>query len=190
MLGGNIRVWSTHDRQEDTIMRWYVAVAVTAVGLATATAAIAKPPLWDTVKKSGRFKVLKAFKGEAVVDAETGLVWTTSPGLQASCNPPVQWASAIYCCTTTIAGGRLGWRLPSLHELSTLFDASSGLAVLPADAPFTGASGDYWTSTSITNDTANALAIRFPTHLQFQAAKTSTKKLWCVRSPGGYDLGN
>jgi hypothetical protein len=56
-----------------------IATAITA-SLAVATTVIAKPPQWDTVKTSGRFKVLKAFKKEVVLAAETGLVWTISPG--------------------------------------------------------------------------------------------------------------
>jgi len=48
---------------------------VAATALLRAFPAEAKPPSWDKlIPKPGRFKVLKAFGDEAVLDKETGLV--------------------------------------------------------------------------------------------------------------------
>ena len=169
----------------------YAAVAIL-LWVAWAPPAAAKPPLWDTIKSSGRFKIVKGSNNQAVSDAETGLLWTISPGAGSTggCTSPVSWFSAIYCCLTTNAGGRFGWRLPSAQELATLVDGSLASPALPAGNPFTGVSGSYWTATTITADTANALVANFPAYFNFQVAKTSTESFWCVRAPGGFDLGN
>jgi hypothetical protein len=101
-----------------------------ALVLLVAAAAGAKPPSWDQgIDGPGRFKVLKAFDGAAVLDKETGLVWE-----RASVDGFVDWANAVRECTLSDIGGRLGWRLPRIEELFTLLDA---LGTPPPGHPFT-----------------------------------------------------
>lgn len=152
--------------------------------------AAAKPPMWDTKKPKGRFAVLAPFNGEAVLDRETGLLWTKSPGFGSPCGLSASWSSALFCCMNAVVGGRLGWRLPSLQELVTLLDATASPADLPAGHPFTGVPGEYWTATSITANPANGVFAPVPYSLAFQAPKTDAHEYWCVRGPGGYDLAN
>jgi len=167
------------------------ALVLVVLCLAWAGGAAAKPPLWDTIKPSGRFKVLKGFNQQAVSDAETGLVWTISPGAGSTCTPPINWFSALYCCQITNAGGRLGWRLPSFQELQTLVDTSQSNPALQSGNPFTGVSGSYWTATTITSTTTEALVIGLDSYLTFAASKSGiTENFWCVRAPGGFDLSN
>src|SRR6188768_4297245 len=75
---------------------------------------------WDK-KLSGasRFTVLSDFGGAAVRDNETGLVWEQSPETKT-----VNWMNARFQCTSRKIGGRMGWRLPSVHELASLVDPS------------------------------------------------------------------
>ena len=60
-----------------------------------------------------RFVILAAFNNDTVLDKETGLVWENSPqstAISLSTN-------ARLPCANKAAGGRTGWRLPSLPEL-------------------------------------------------------------------------
>jgi putative salt-induced outer membrane protein YdiY len=71
------------------------------------------PPSWDqTLPVATRFIILSNFGSNAVLDRETGLVWERSPA-----NTPQTWNSARFQCTDRVVGGRIGWRLPSVHEL-------------------------------------------------------------------------
>jgi hypothetical protein len=80
------------------------------------------PQNWDKVlPPAQRFTVLEAFNNEAVRDNETGLVWEQSPATIAE-----PWFNARGACAIKNVGGRIGWRLPSLPELSSLVDPSVG----------------------------------------------------------------
>jgi hypothetical protein len=83
----------------------------------------AKPPSWDTVKPtaSARFKVLSAFNNEAVLDKETGLVWETQPSATTR-----TWTTAMQVCMGKTVGGRMGWRSPSVEELTSLVGEDRG----------------------------------------------------------------
>ena len=71
---------------------------------------------WDQVLPvSQRFVILQAFNSDAVLDKETGLVWEKSPQTTA-----VSSANVRLTCANKAVGGRKGWRLPSLTELSSL----------------------------------------------------------------------
>lgn len=170
-----------------------VCVGILLLAVTVAVPALGKPPSWDTVKKkaSSRFKVLKAFSEQAVLDKETGLVWERTPSSGSACGSMPSWNSAIYCCAETVIGGRMGWRLPLSQELATLIDPTQVNPALPAGHPFTGVESDlYWTANSITNNTANALLRALYNGASIQAAKTASHRYWCVRGPGGFDLGN
>jgi hypothetical protein len=71
---------------------------------------------------------------EAVLDRETGLVWQRSPSAA-----EFFFVDASNFCLTATTGKRLGWRLPTLSELSRLFDptVTNGPPPLPPGHPFT-----------------------------------------------------
>ncbi len=79
-----------------------------------------------------RFVVLAAFGHQAVLDKETQLVWQR----YVSNVDTTHW-TAWRACAGLETGGRMGWRLPTLAELTSLVDpgVTSG-AKLPAGSPF------------------------------------------------------
>jgi|SRR4051812_4230900 hypothetical protein len=107
-------------------------------------------PSWDqTLPSSTRFIVLSNFNSEAVLDRETGLVWERSPATS-----PLTWVAASQVCIQRTTGGRLGWRLPTIQEIGSLFDPNaSTLPPLPAGHPFLGIPAAqftaYWSATSV-----------------------------------------
>jgi hypothetical protein len=81
-------------------------------------------PSWDLVipcmsaASCPRFIVLTNIPG-AVLDAETGLVWQRTPTNGFSFH---NWAASHAVCNSLALGNRLGWRLPTIHELTSLVD--------------------------------------------------------------------
>ena len=104
-------------------------------------------PIWDKVLPTAeRFVVLSAFGGAAVRDNETGLVWQKSPEPNQSA---AFYAAGVVECQVAKTGGRMGWRLPTVPELSSLADtnAAPGTLSLPPGHPFGNvtASTAFWT---------------------------------------------
>jgi len=107
----------------------------------TATGPYYATPSWDqTMPATTRFVILSNFDGNAVLDRETGLVWQRA--LSATRQP---YTSASLSCARLGLGTRLGWRLPSIAELGSLFDPSAPAPFLPVGHPFAGF------TTSVTN---------------------------------------
>jgi hypothetical protein len=93
-------------------------------------------PIWDKVLPTAeRFVILSAFGGAAVRDNETGLVWQKSPEFNQSAT---FYAAGVTLCHVAKTGGRMGWRLPTIPELSSLADthATPGTVSLPPGHPF------------------------------------------------------
>lgn len=171
------------------------AVAATAAGPYYAT------PSWDQqLPASTRFVTLSNWVdtqfplgGAAVLDRETGLVWERS-------SAPILWSyeQAQQICAQSSTGGRAGWRVPSLHELSSLLDpAVPGPGLwLPAGHPFIGLSDAdlYWTATSREGFPTAAWAIALGTVTAAPSnrccsvgpgvAKSTPLRLLCVRGGG------
>jgi hypothetical protein len=168
--------------------RFAAAVATACAGLALASAAEAVD-LRDWGRKfpaSERFVVLAQFNNQAVLDKETQLVWQRTPfqSLLPYRN------SAVDSCTDRSNGGRLGWRLPSLHELASLVDPSAapGSLALPAGHPFIavplGVYGEYWTAT-LSNDPTIGYLVRFKgPGFVLKKAIANPAYMWCVRAGG------
>lgn len=144
---------------------------------------------WDQQIDNGnqRFTVLNSFGGDAVLDKETQLVWAREPfGVTI-------WLNALFLCGDASIGGRKGWRLPSLHELSSLLDPDQFNPALSTNHPFKNVSSSiHWTSTE-----SRASAIAPLTawgvdvtqgQVHFALDITDTHTTWCVRGPGPLSL--
>jgi hypothetical protein len=154
---------------------------------------------WDrTLQVPARFIVLSNFTGQAVLDRETGLVWERSP--ESTRRNLRQAASA---CHNKAVGGRKGWRLPTMAELSSLVDPGQAGPALPAGHPFTNVQFsvpifqvDYWSSNSFPEEVGGGLP-PFPTTVDTEilsfrdgavglaSSRASSLLAWCVRGPGG-----
>ncbi len=122
---------------------------------------------------------------QAVLDKETGLVWERSPD-----NGFGSWAYAVQSCHAVEVGGRWGWRLPTIEELSSLLVSSQPAPTLPEGSPFYDVqlSGQgYWTQTTHSGEDTDAWYISFELGAPNVQSKLSNDFVWCVR--GGHGSG-
>ena len=118
----------------------------------------------DKIAGATRWKVLVWFNNEAVLDKETQLVWEKSPDAISH-----DWSTARGVCADKNVGGRKGWRLPSMPELTSLIDPSVPTPgpTLPAGHPFTnvvanlGTPQGYYSATTSATDSSSAWAVSF-----------------------------
>ncbi len=141
---------------------------------------------WDTqINDSSRFLVLSQFNNEAVLDKETGLVWEKSP--TASSN----FRSSPVNCSWRLAGGRMGWRSPTIEELTSLIDPNKSSPALPQGHPFTTIqSAKYWSTTTRPDFADRGLVADFSggatgPDIVDSAFKTEQHYYWCVRGGQG-----
>lgn len=152
-------------------------------------------PSWaQKLPANTRFIVLANWNNEAVLDRETGLVWEREPEMT-----PRTWRVAVRLCPIDReTGGRMGWRLPSVHELASLLDPSKvhPASALPDGHPFLNVDdvhAAYWSATSSgSTDAANHAWIVLPSNAAgFRVApieKTNPgSRVWCVRGPSNAD---
>lgn len=131
---------------------------------------------------------------KAVLDRETGLVWSrdaydTTGGDQSS-----TWALAKDNCEAAHWGtGRLGWRLPSIEELTSLLTVApsplpfqSPTIGLPAGHPFAIPpiinNPLYWSATEVTAGGSLARVLNLANGAVASIPKTQIAQYWCVRS--------
>jgi len=164
-----------------------LVAALLALALVGGALVDAKPlPGWDVTKAKKRFKVLKKFSDAAVLDLETGLVWALGPDTTS-----VTWVSALentgfpVGCAVQENGTRLGWRLPTIAELTSLLDPFQQNPRLAVDHPFVINSGFYWSSTTSAADPTKALVVDIDTGEIATLGKTSTASFKCVRGGAG-----
>ena len=141
-------------------------------------------PSWDQdLPANERFKLV--LNGEAVLDKNTGLVWEQS--LQTTTHT---WSSARFQCIGRGVGGQMGWRLPSIHELTSLVVPGdpAGRPDLPAGHPFSFSNVltlNFWSATTnVELPTPHAWLVRFDDGRVLNINKTSTRGVWCVRGGG------
>jgi hypothetical protein len=143
---------------------------------------------WDKVmpKANQRFKVLNDFNGEAVLDNESQLVWEQSPD-----KTPRTWVLAQRHCYGKAVGGRMGWRPPTIEELTSLIDPSveEPSAKLPPGHPFDAGTTNYWSSTTAPDDATAAWFVRLASGDANTGDKTEDQFVlaWCVRGGHGHD---
>jgi len=142
-----------------------------------------------------RFVVLADFNNEAVLDRETGLVWELGP-----ITPKFRWDVSLLQCISKSVGGRKGWRLPFIPELTSLIDPSVNLLggpgpALPLGHPFLNVptsegAQTFWSANSIPWDTIRP-TIQFSWSVDFRdggisagstIGSASLDRVWCVRS--------
>ena len=177
--------------------RMVFAVALAAAGSTSHAQSVVNGPYyaapsWDqTMPASTRFLVLSNFNGDAVLDRETGLVWQRTPLLATT-----SYVGAFFNCGNLRTGGRFGWRLPAIAELTSLFDPNAMSApALPTGHPFVGLSTSgidgFWSSTAGSIGTTPARFVWF-TGLSgssivgniAQSPENNPHSTWCVRASG------
>ena len=168
------------------------AACVMSLGFSSATAQTVAngpyyaTPSWDqtlactALNNCPRFIVLSNMGSNAVLDRETGLVWERSPATTIQ-----TWNLARSHCTDRKTGGRMGWRLPSVHELGSLVDPSVPFftVALPSGHPFTILdSFTYWSATTNAEDTSRAWVMSIFNPSSSHADKGLSRfPVWCVR---------
>jgi hypothetical protein len=144
----------------------FLASAVAA--LLVSGAALANAP-------AGRYTI----SGGAVYDTRTKLTWQ-----QAVPSTTYAWSDAKAYCGTAAVGSILGGtgRLPTVRELSTLFDASqtSGPSIDQSAFPSTPATY-FWTSTPVAGDSTSAWAVLFSNSGPNPHTSTTLSNVRCVR---------
>lgn len=137
-------------------------------------------PRWDQVLPvSQRFAVLPAFNNDAVLDKETGLVWEKSPQATA-----LSLTNARLACANKVVGGRKGWRLPSLPELTSLVDPSvaSPGPTIPTGHPFVSVqSANYWSISANGENPTLMWGVGFSNGAVLGVNKAFDQRAWCVR---------
>ena len=162
-------------------------IASVRAGAITANGPYYAWPAWaQKLPAATRFVIMTNWNSEAVLDRETGLVWERSP------DPlPRDWSEARSHCIVRIVGDRLGWRLPTIEELTSLMDRSQPPSSLPAGHPFTTPVPPFraWTLTPTFLLQNGAFlgsfdGTPFPV---LQGAIQTTSTAWCVRGGQGSD---
>ena len=77
-----------------------------------------------------------------VLDTQTGLMWAIKDN-----GTDIDWEAAREYCENYSAGGHNDWRLPTLRELMTIYDPSSGKRFLSFD-PITLTGACPWSADS------------------------------------------
>jgi len=118
---------------------------------------------WTDHKPNTRFAIYNAGgtsnpNDDLVLDKETGLICPRNANLKANA---LNWLDANTSCRELKFANRIGWRIPTVEELSSLIDTRRTNPALPAGHPFVSVQfGDgvwaYWTSTNHENPSAAA----------------------------------
>ncbi len=127
-----------------------------------------------------RFKVLNKFNDEAVLDRETQLVWEREP------EGVTGWLNARFLCAGKNVGGRLGWRLATLSELTSLLDPSEFSPALTSDHPFLDVSNTihYTATVSVQAGEAEPWGVDVLNgQVHFGLDPLPNRAYWCVRGP-------
>jgi hypothetical protein len=161
------------------------------VGVPSAPGPYDATPSWDQkLPSTSRFIILSDSDNAAVLDKETGLVWQRSPN-----NTATSIHNACSYCTMLYLSNRLGWRLPSIHELGTLVDPSVASGPkLPSGHPFTNVqSSNYWSASYLSGVPSDKYA-NLVWFANFNQGRLGTIDItntnpsyyfWCVRGGQG-----
>jgi len=139
---------------------------------------------WGKIDDGGqRFQVLKNFTpNNAILDRETGLVWLYSSAAMPS------YADAEAYCFGSNYGGRYGWRLPTIEELSSLFIMNGPFnpiqVTFPQGIPVSDTifGENYFSSTSDPTNKDNVMVLDGVNKKFTSKPKDAPGRGWCVRS--------
>jgi hypothetical protein len=141
---------------------------------------------WDKVLTTDRFELV--MNGAAVRDNETGLVWEQSPDITGGPNSDGlrSWHGAQVYCFQSEVGGRGGWRLPTIAELTSLKDTNPAL---PGGPPFSNVQllGFNWSVTTSNGIFNRAWLVDFASGQVGTGPKADIQSAWCVRGGQGHD---
>ncbi len=117
-----------------------------------------------------------------VTDHTTGLEWQDDVvSVQRKWEDSGSYPAAEYCDTLPL-GGHNDWRLPSIHELLTLVDASQN-SPSTTEGIFSHITlYDYWSSTASMNFTYYARVVDFGGGFSYYGNKNYSTNVRCVRS--------
>lgn len=145
------------------------------------------PPAWSQKLQCDttacpRFQLV--LDGAAVLDKETGLVWEKDLS-----TTQVAWATALDRCAEKEVGGRKGWHLPTVEQLTSLMDTSvAGSLKLPTGHTFTGVlMSPYWSATTYAFLTDRAWYVYFFNASVGVVDKAGGGYVWCVRGGQSHD---
>ena len=143
---------------------------------------------WDTqIDRPNRFVVLRAFDNQAVLDRETGLVWDREPRDQLR-----TFSGTFNSCYAREIGGRLGWRPPTMPEITSLLDRTQAFPPLPLGHPFdiSGLTRDVWTASTVAGTDPSQAYTQDMRNDGFLGSTTKDQELnyWCVRGGTGVEV--
>ena len=166
------------NRTHTTIFR--IAVLLAMSGFASTAFA---QDAWDHTN-APRFQLLAPFGNQAVLDRETGLVWERGPGAVAAVN----WSNAHERCNRLVVSNRMGWRVPTIQELTSILSIGFPNNMEPNN-PFVLPPNNQliWSSTASAINANNAWATSLLGPLVSNVPKTSLARSWCVRFRQGTD---
>ena len=169
-------------------MRWRVhpTVALVAAGVTVGPAQAAELESWDKkIDRANRFVVLDAFDGEAVLDRETQLVWHRTPNEQLR-----TFSGAFNSCYASEIGGRLGWRVPTMAEVTSLLDRTQSFPPLPPGHPFdvSALTFDVWTASTVPGTDEAFTQDVINDGFLGSLPKDQERNYWCVRGGGGVEV--
>ena len=142
-------------------------------------------PSWDQqLPPAQRYVLLANWASQAVLDRETGLVWMRTPKLTGT----ITWYKAMSDCQSLVLGNRAGWRLPTISELTSLFDFSTNPPAQAPGSPFlSDAYADVWSATTLESDSTQAYGFYVSGGAAqatvFVDPKVAQFGYWCVRGP-------
>jgi hypothetical protein len=132
-----------------------------------------RPPMDNNNSSAARFVIV--FPG-IVLDKQTGLVWEEMPDAT-----PRTWTDAARYCVDKTVGGTIGWRLPSMAEIKSVFDLSMAPPFVPAGIFTDIQSTVYW---SVSTSAKAPVGVSF-VHLVDDRVSGGDKSdifpAWCVR---------
>ena len=114
--------------------------------------------------------------GFAVLDHETGLVWEQSPDTTSR-----SWTMARHHCFSKKVGGRRGWYLPTLSQLTSIVDDTQVNPSLPSGHLFSNVNTQWYWSTT-TSSFNSHWGVDFGNFNLGRGRNDSIhKSAWCVR---------
>ncbi|NBU90523.1 MAG: DUF1566 domain-containing protein [Flavobacteriia bacterium] len=121
-----------------------------------------------------------------ITDNLTELVWQKTPNTQAQ-----NWENALVYAENLALSNLSDWRLPNIKELQSLNDESrTNPSINPLFFPSIGVN-NYWSSTSLPNQTTNAWYLNTQFGISTYSSKTTANYVLCVRGiPGTLSNSN